>query len=144
MGPSFFIAHDRGEGIITHGTRQWTDYQATAHKFTVNLGAPAGLAIRVRGLNRYYAIMFLRGNRIALVKARDEQRLELSSVPFQWSLDTSYEVKIEVQGGTIVARIGKIVLRATDHEYPSGGVGLVVTDGSLSADSIDISPIRDI
>lgn len=144
MGPSFYIAHDRGEGIITHGTRDWTDYEATAHKFTVNLGAPAGVAVRVRGLNRYYAVMFLRGGRIALVKARDEKRLELTSVPFEWKQDIPYEVKLRAQGSTIKARVGDAVLTATDDEYTGGGVGLVVTDGSLSTDSIDIGPIRDI
>lgn len=142
MGPSFFIAHDHGEGIITHGTRDWTDYQATAHKFTVNLGAPAGVAIRVRGLNRYYAVMFTWGDRVALIKARDEQRTEMTSSAFPWKLDAAYEVTIRAQGSTITAKVGNLVLTATDTDYTGGGVGLVVTDGSLSTDSIDIGPIR--
>lgn len=141
MGPSFFIAQDSGEGMITHGTREWTDYQATAHKFVVNLGSPAGVAIRVRGLNRYYALMFVHGDRVALIKARDEQRLELAGAPFVWSLDRPYEVKIRTQGNSIVARVGDVVIKATDDDYAGGGVGLIVTDGSLSTDSIDIGPI---
>ncbi|ETN41707.1 uncharacterized protein HMPREF1541_03643 [Cyphellophora europaea CBS 101466] len=149
MGPSFFLGHDHGEGIITHGTRDWTDYDVTARGFKVNLGAPAGVAIRVRGLNRWYAVMFVKGQsdgktRMAIVKARDEKRIDLATEQFDWKLDTAYEVKLRAEGSKITATVADITLSAVDEEYVGGGVGLVVTDGSLSIDTIDISPVRDI
>lgn len=49
----FTIVHNLGEGIVIQGTRDWTDYRVTVADFSVQLGQPAGVAIRVRGLNRY-------------------------------------------------------------------------------------------
>ncbi|KPI38426.1 uncharacterized protein AB675_12096 [Cyphellophora attinorum] len=141
MGPSFFLAQSEGEGIISHGTREWTDYQVTAHNFTVNLGASSGVAVRVRGLNRWYGLMFLRVGKVALVKARDEARKELATKALDWSLDAKYEIAIKAEGGNLACRIGDLELRAYDDEYTSGGVGLVVTEGSISTDSIDIGPV---
>lgn len=140
LGPSFYIAQDRGEGLISHGTRDWTDYRAVAHDFVVNLGPRAGLAVRVQGLNRYYAVMFIRGGKVALVKAADEERIDLVAAKFKWTLDTKYRVELSVMGADIYARVGEVELRATDAAYTGGAVGLVVAEGSLSADSIDIEP----
>ena len=52
--PSFRISQDRGEGIIIHGTRQWTDY-SVASDVVLHLGTYGGVAVRVQGLRRYYA-----------------------------------------------------------------------------------------
>ena len=141
-GPSFFIAHDCGEGMISTGTRDWFNYRVTASKFVVNLGAPAGLAVRVRGLNRWYALMFLRGGHVALVKARDEQRIELAAKSIDWKLDAEYNVVFEVEGSTLRGSVRGVNLEAQDEEYESGGMGLVVTDGSLSADSLGVERVE--
>lgn len=140
MGPSFYIAQDRGEGIISQGTRDWTDYRAVVRDFMVNLGPRAGLAMRVQGLNRYYAVMFIRGGKVALVKAADEKRVELAAAEFKWNLDEKCDLELLVVGTDIYARVGDVELRAADSDYTGGAVGLVVTEGSLSADSIDIEP----
>ena len=140
MGRSFYIAQDRGEGTISHGTRDWTDYRAVVHGFVVNLGPRAGLAVRVQGLNRYYAVMFIRGGKIVLVKAADEKGVELAAAEFAWNLDTKYELELSVVGTGIYAKVGDVELRATDDAYTGGAVGLVITEGSLSADGIDIEP----
>ncbi len=143
-GPSFFIAHDNGEGMISTGTRDWHNYRVTASKFVVNLGGPAGLAARVRGLNRWYALTFLQGGRVALLKAKDEQRLELVVEAFEWKLDEEYQVTLEVEGSTLRGSIGKLEFEADDEEYDGGGTGLVVTDGSLSVDSIEVGTTKSI
>ncbi|KAL1981939.1 hypothetical protein VTN96DRAFT_2003 [Rasamsonia emersonii] len=145
-GSGFCIAQDSGEGIIAYGTREWKDYVVSVPRLIVNLGTVAGVAVRVQGLNRYYAVMLLSGppRRIALVKARDEQRAELASAPFDWTLDTAYEVTVSVEGNAITGRLENWgpVLQAVDGEYAGGGIGLVVTDGSVVADQFDIAPVR--
>lgn len=141
MKPSFCIVKNRGEGIIIHGTREWTDYRVTVTDFTVQLGQPAGVAIRVRGLNRYYAVMFSgNGKTVTLIKALDEERIVLDSAEFLWKLDQSYEVIIQAKGPQIVARIGgtEVKLMAEDDQYVGGGLGLIVTDGAMSAGQIMI------
>ncbi|KUI68058.1 hypothetical protein VM1G_03600 [Cytospora mali] len=144
MKPSFCIVKNRGEGILIHGTREWTDYRVTVTDFIVQLGQPAGVAIRVRGLNRYYAIMFCdRGKTVALVKALDEKRIVMASADCSWELDQTYEVSIQAKGSQIIGRVGSmgVELMAEDDQYVGGGVGLVVTDGTMSAGHIDIAPV---
>lgn len=139
---SFYIAQDIGEGIITHGTRDWTDYTVVAQKLTVHLGAPSGVAARVQGLNRYYALMFTKGSRVVLIKALDDRRIELASSEFDWRLDEPYEVAVTVQGKAIKGMIGGgPILEAEDDQYFGGGIGLVVTEGSVSANQFDIAPL---
>ena len=139
---SFYIAQDRGEGIISYGTRDWTDYTVIATRLTIHLGAPAGVAVRVQGLNRYYTLLFMRDKRVALVKALDDQRIEIANTLFDWQLDTPYEVVLSVEGKNIRGRIDDgPVLEAVDDQYAGGGIGLVVTDGSVSVDKFDIAPV---
>ncbi|OTB17672.1 hypothetical protein K445DRAFT_56222 [Daldinia sp. EC12] len=147
-GGTFVVAQDQGEGIVTYGTREWTDYRAIFRDFIVNIGEPVGVAMRVRGLNRYYALFFYKGggdpgsagNRVALVKARDEERIELTSAEFDWNYDVSYSITFKVSGDLLYARVGKTELSARDAEYPGGGIGMVATDGSILVGSVKIGP----
>jgi hypothetical protein len=100
----------------------------------IKFGAPAGLAIRVQGINRYYAVTFTADKRINIVKARDAHRSILSSAAFPWELDCKYRVTLVAHGKIIVARVGDTELRSVDGEYGRGGIGLIATDGCVSAD----------
>lgn len=137
----FCIVQNRGEGIVIHGTREWTDYRVTASNFVVQLGHPAGVAIRVRGLHRYYAFLLTgAGKTVSLVKAYDENRIVLASVSFDWSLDEQYEISIQAVGSKISGQIGDVQLSAEDNGYKGGGLGLIVTDGAVSASSVKVEP----
>ncbi|KAL4911317.1 hypothetical protein BDW74DRAFT_184698 [Aspergillus multicolor] len=142
---SFILCQDTGEGIAMYGTKEWTDYRVSVPKLKVNLGAPVGVALRVQGLNRYYALLLTNtnsgGRRMALVKAKDEGRITLASVPFEWALDGEYDFVLEAQGDTILGRINGVELTASDNQYPGGGAGLVVTEGAICVDSVEISPL---
>ncbi|RDW93512.1 ADP-ribosylglycohydrolase family protein [Aspergillus mulundensis] len=141
---SFILSHDTGEGIAMYGTKEWTDYRVSVPKLKVNLGAPVGVAIRVQGLNRYYALPLTNtnsgGRRVALVKAKDEDRITLASVPFEWALDGEYDFALEAQGARIRGRINGVDITASDDQYLGGGVGLVVTEGAICVDCVGISP----
>ncbi|KAI1654414.1 ADP-ribosylglycohydrolase [Daldinia decipiens] len=146
---TFVVAQDQGEGIVSYGTRDWTNYRVIFRDFTANIGGPAGVAVRVRGLNRYYALFFHKGsanisgskNRIALIKALDDERIELASADFDWEYDLPYNVIFKVSGDLLNARIGKTELSARDAQYLGGGIGMVVTDGSILTKSIKIGPL---
>lgn len=142
MGPSFFLAQNRGEGLLSQGTRDWVDYQTLVSDFVVEFGGPMGVATRVQGLNRYYALMFTQDKRIALVKAKDEKRTELGSKSLDWKHNAKYEVRLGVQGDKIRAQVGDVNLEVADGEYTGGAAGFVVTNGALSADSITICPVK--
>ncbi len=138
---TFRISQDRGSGIIIHGTREWTDYRVSS-TLTVHLGASAGLAARVQGLRRYYALLLEAHDRLRLVKIRDDARIVLAEAPCSWTLEKPVALELEVRGAMIAGAVdGSIVLKATDSSampFENGGVGLVITEGALSTDQIDI------
>src|SRR5580704_8453924 len=115
FAPAFRISQDRGSGIIIHGTREWTDYRVSS-AVTVHLGASAGLAARVQGLKRYYALLLEAHDCVRLVKIRDEARIVLAEAPCRWTLEKKVALELEVRGATIVGTAdGSIVIKATDR-----------------------------
>ncbi|KAI1385960.1 ADP-ribosylglycohydrolase [Hypoxylon trugodes] len=146
-GEKFIIAQDSGEGIVSYGTREWTDYKIVYRGFIINKGSLVGVAARVRGLNRWYGVLLSDGGkRISIVKAHDEERVELASKDFAWKVDTPYTLTVEVEGDELRARVegeASVELSAHDAGYGSGGIGIVATDGSAFVDSIDIRPLKD-
>ncbi|KAI1139403.1 ADP-ribosylglycohydrolase [Hypoxylon sp. FL0543] len=145
----FVLAHDEGEGMAIYGTREWTDYRVFFDDFAVNLGDAAGVAVRVRGLNRYYALVFLSdedGNRgVALVKALDEDRFTMDMADFAWAYDVPYTIILNVQGPYLRAQVGDVgdvMLSAHDNQYPGGGIGLLVCSGSVLSGTIEVGPSR--
>ncbi|KAI0445057.1 ADP-ribosylation/Crystallin J1 [Xylaria telfairii] len=138
-----FVAQDNGEGIVTYGTRDWADYKVTFRDFVINIGDPVGVEVRVQGLNRYYALEFVSGGHVVLLKALDKQRIKLATAGFDWKVNTKYLIFITVERSKLQAQVGNVTLSALDKQYQNGGVGLVATNGSLSLNSIDIGPITD-
>ncbi|KAI0124855.1 hypothetical protein BJ170DRAFT_478759 [Xylariales sp. AK1849] len=139
---TFMVTQNRGEGIVTYGTRDWGNYRVVANDFTINIGAPSGVVIRAQGLSRYYAIMFAKEGRLLLIKALDEKRIELASKEFNWKLDTPYRVQVEVEQDEIRARVDETEIKAADKQYRGGGCGFVATEGSIRAKSLQISPAK--
>ncbi|KAI5925295.1 ADP-ribosylation/Crystallin J1 [Camillea tinctor] len=137
----FLVAQDDGEGIVSYGTREWEAYKAVFNDFVVNIGGPSGVAVRVQGLNRYYALLFTNDKNLSLVKALDEERIELAKAEFDWKLDTPYTITMEADKHTIRARVGDIELTGYDHRYKGGGIGLLAADGSIVVSSIEVSPL---
>jgi ADP-ribosylglycohydrolase len=139
---AFRISQDRGEGMIIHGTRDWTDYRVMAD-LTVHLADHAGLGLRVQGLRRYYGVLLLRPNTLAIVRVYDGARTILAETPFDWTFDIAYPFEAEVAGRRITCKIGAIALEAEDdgpQALRDGGVALVLAKGALSTDEIRITP----
>ncbi|KAL8349141.1 hypothetical protein RB601_002032 [Gaeumannomyces tritici] len=170
LGRPFFMAHDSGEGLLYQGTRDWTDYTAAIDNFSIGLAAgPMGVAIRVQGMNRYYALV-LRGSEpkpdgdassvsreVAIIKARDAERTVLAMQRFDWELDAAYNLSISAVGSRMVGSVSRdrnadrvVLIEAVDEapwrdtnygcEFRGGGAGFVVTGGAVSADCLRITP----
>ncbi|KAL4768839.1 hypothetical protein BDW60DRAFT_219320 [Aspergillus nidulans var. acristatus] len=107
---SLVLSQSHDEGIAVYGARDWTNYRSLAPKLKVNMGAPVGVA----------------GRRVALVKAKDEQRITLSSVAFDWSVDGEYDFALEADGTSIRGRVQGVRITASDDQYSEGGIGLVI------------------
>ncbi len=140
---AFRISQDRGAGIIVCGARDWRDYRV-ASDVAVHLGSSAGLAARVQGLRRYYALQLEAGNKACLVKVRDDARTILAEAPCRWTLEEPITLALEVRGAEITGFAGAATLRGTDDSdtpFENGGIGLVIAEGALSADEIQVRPL---
>jgi hypothetical protein len=52
----FHVVQNEGTGLLIQGTRDWTNYQVSA-QITPHLCKAAGIAARVQGMMRYYALL---------------------------------------------------------------------------------------
>ncbi|KAL4997366.1 ADP-ribosylation/Crystallin J1 [Aspergillus recurvatus] len=120
---SFIVSQSNGEGIAMYGARDWADYRIFVPKVKVSMGNPS-------------AWLFVRK-----VKAKDEQRITLASMAFDWSLDGEYDFALEAEGTSIRGRVNGVEVTASDDQYSAGGIGLVVTEGAICLDSIETSPL---
>jgi ADP-ribosylglycohydrolase len=138
------ITNNDGLGSISQGTREWTDY-AVETEVTPLLAARWGLAARVQGRERYYALMFdaRDGGRVSLVR-RCHAETELAGQPFAWELDRPCRLRLDVQGHALRAFVDdRLLFQAedADERLRGGGVGLLVDTGSISAHEVRVRPV---
>ena len=138
------VTSNEGLGSIFQGTREWRDYSVEAD-ITPLLANRWGLAARVQGRERYYALMFdpSDGGQIRLVR-RCHTEDTLAAGRFAWHLDQAYRIRLEAQGRTLRAFVGdEPVLEAEDAEpgLHGGGIGLLVDTGSISTREVRVRPI---
>jgi ADP-ribosylglycohydrolase len=138
---AFRISQDRGEGMIIHGSRQWTDYQVAAD-LTMHLAEYAGVGVRVQGLRRYYAVLLTRSGSARLIRAYDGVVRILAEAPFTSEFETRYDFVVSAVGRRIRWRIGGFALEATDEDdnpLLDGGVSLIVCEGASSSNNIRVT-----
>lgn len=135
------IVKNHGTGLISQGTADWTDYRADAN-VKVYLAPSGGLAVRVGGLRRYYAMTLCDDGHVRLIKAMDGETT-LAEVAFPWEFDRWYALAVEVTGTRIRGWIdGDQVIDAMDEDDPltGGGVGLVITEGCMGSGAVRVRP----
>lgn len=139
------VTNDEGIGFISQGSRDWRDYRVRS-EITPLVAKAWGLAARVQGRERYYALVFeaVDGGRVKLVK-RDHEETVLAKASFPWEIDRSYALEMRLHGTEIQAFIdGKEVFSVRDEDklrLRGGAVALVVDTGSISAQAVHISPL---
>ncbi len=105
-----------------------------------------GLAARIQGRERYYAVMFdkFEGGRAKLIKRLHEESV-FASDRFSWQLDRKYVVELQVEDNEIQAFVdGRRILEFTDTQQlplSGGGVGLVVDTGSISTQAVHVTSL---
>ena len=140
---SFRVVQNSGRGLIAHGGSGWTDYRASA-SLTPALSRVCGLAVRVAGLRRYYALLLTAGNRLELVRMRDTETT-LAKVAFEWSVFEPRAFQLEAHGSRLRAWMdGRLAFDLIDPEpLTGGGVGLVIEEGTVSCDAVHLEPVGD-
>ena len=139
------LCQNSGRGLLMTGTRDWRNYRVTS-TLTPHLVTATGVAVRVQGLRRYYALLLTHrnGQPIAqLVKVLHDETV-LAETAFEWSFGTGYELSLQVDGQRFQGAInGKPVFDLTDDEptLSSGGIALVCEEGRVGTDAVQVAAV---
>ena len=109
---------------------------------TLHLATAAGLAARVQGMQRYYALLLTRDGTARLVKALDGDTV-LAECPFAWTFGATYDFALTVRGTHIEAAIdGQVLFAVEDADRPltDGAVALVVEEGRIMCEAVAVAP----
>ena len=139
----FRLIQNVGRGIVTQGTREWQDYEVTT-RMTPHMCEEGGVAVRVQGLERYYALI-MDEKYTRFVRRLDGKDFILSEIKGGWVFGSSYEIKVHVTGNSLTAFVnGKKVLDATDPDmlFGGGGIGLLATVGRIGVDKVSVKPLK--
>ncbi len=139
---AYRLVQNTGRGLLIQGTREWQDYQVEA-SITVHLAQAAGIAARVQGMRRYYALLLCAEGKARLIKALDGDQV-LVEMDFAWELGVVYTITLRVQGQHLEALIdGSVLFAVEDWDRPltGGGVAFVCEAGRLMSEAMTVQPI---
>ncbi len=139
------VIQNHGRGLLIQGTRDWTDTQIEA-VVRPHLIKSGGIAIRVQGLQRFYALLLKTPGVVQLVKVFDGEETVLASAPLDWEIECDYTLRLSAQGSRLRAWVGdNCMLEAEDPATPllDGAVALVIEDGYMEVNGIEIRPPTD-
>ena len=124
---AFRISQDRGEGMIIHGGRQWTDYRVRDRADRPPRPQYAGVGVRVQGLRRYYAAILVRPGLLRLIRVRDDEVAVLAEAPFAVDLRRALCVRhSRLSAASSPLAVGAARLEVRDESAEAladGGVG---------------------
>jgi hypothetical protein len=139
---AYRLSQNSGTGLISQGTADWDDYRVSA-EVKILLAKQGGLAARVGGMRRWYALLLCDDGMVRLVKNREAVSV-LAESPFAWELDKPYRLTLTVKGDRITGEIdGQQVADVRDEDDPleSGGVALIVTEGTIGSEAVRVQPL---
>ena len=137
---AFHLSQDRGTGLFIQGSRDWQNYAVEA----AIMSDPAksfGLAARVQGLTRYYALILGPNQALRLVRNYDGVQA-LVEVPFHWSWSEHYLFNLEVNRTAIAGSVnGSELIRYDDPDAMllDGGIALVCEEGLIMTDEVKVT-----
>ncbi len=137
------VCQTEGTGLLIQGTRNWRDYVVIAN-VTPRMARSAGIAIRVQGLRRYYALLLCQDNKLRLIKYDFGAKL-LAEAEFEWTFGQTVELSLAAEGKHLKARAnGKQIFELDDAIQPidGGAFALVVEEGCVESGPVTISPVE--
>jgi ADP-ribosylglycohydrolase len=140
---AFHLCQDRGTGLFIQGGRDWQDYTIQA-AITADPAKSFGLAARVQGLARYYALMLGPNQALRLLRNYDLVVL-LAEVPFTWNWHRRYHFNLQVVGNLISGSVdGNELIRYHDPDIAlrDGGIALVCEEGLIMTDEVSVAAVK--
>lgn len=136
------LVQNEGRGLLIQGTREWGNYQAEA-TINLHLAQAAGVAVRVQGMQRYYALLLCADGKARLIKALDGDQV-LAEGDFTWQQGESHHFMLSVNGNRLRAAIDtQPLFDVTDHHNPltGGGVAFVCEAGRIASEAMTVAPV---
>lgn len=137
----FRLAQDQGRGLLMQGTRRWKNV-AVAATVTPFLARRFGLAVRVQGMTRYYALLVDGNGGIELVRVHNTETT-LVKGKVDWDGESPLSLRLEVFGDELWGRVdGVRVLNAVDSgsKLKGGGIALIVEEGCINVNGVEVRP----
>jgi hypothetical protein len=137
---AFRVSNNASRGIMSVGTRDWVDYTVQA-TITPYLAKNFGIAARIQGLRRYYALVLSNDQKLKLIKQDDTVETVLAETPFAWDVFTPVTFTLTVEGDNLTGSVnGGSTISATDpgSRLCCGGAGFVIEEGTMGSEAITI------
>jgi ADP-ribosylglycohydrolase len=138
----FHLSQNRGTGLFIQGSRDWQNY-AVQSAIMSDPAKSFGLAARVQGLTRYYALL-LGPNQVARLIRNYDGIQVLAETPYSWNWSEHYRFNLEVSGAEIVGSLnGTELIRYHDSGsvLVDGGIALVCEEGLIMTDEVAITAV---
>jgi hypothetical protein len=134
----FRLVQNEGRGLLMQGTREWTGYVAEA-TITPTLMSAGGIAIRVQGLRRFYALLLCADGHARLVRALNDD-VVLGEAPFNLQAGRSYALRLEADGARLRAWIdNNLLFEVEDDSLAGGAAAFVLQEGHMVSHGMKIS-----
>ena len=136
---AYRLMQNHGTGMLIQGTRDWQDYTVRA-EIMPHMLKSTGLAARVQGLERYYALLVTAEQKAMLVKSLDGRAI-LAEADFSFAWDDKIRFELRVQGSQITGVLNdQTLFSVTDTDRPllEGAVGLVIEEGRMECEEVVI------
>ncbi|MDA0333805.1 MAG: ADP-ribosylglycohydrolase family protein [bacterium] len=141
-GVRFRLIHNEGRGLLINGTHDWTDYCLRA-RVTPHMAAEAGIAARVGGMRRFYALLLCHGQRLRLLRCCEGGEQILAEADFAWAPNEGYDLSLSVVGSQLVAVAdGREMFSLEDTQLSTGAIALVQTEGHSYFSDVSLEAIR--
>ena len=137
------LAQDEGRGLLIHGTRQWKNIEVEA-TITPYMAKRFGLAIRVQGLQRYYALLLDGRGKVELVRACGEETV-LAETTFEWRNNEPVHLRLHVVENELQGWVDEIRVTAavdSDSTLLEGGIALVIEEGCICVHHVQVQPAQ--
>ncbi|MEZ4859924.1 MAG: ADP-ribosylglycohydrolase family protein [Caldilineaceae bacterium] len=139
---AYRLVQNTGRGLLIQGTREWQDYEVSS-EITIHLASAAGLAARVQGMRRYYALLLCHPGKVRLIKALDGDQI-LGEADFAWRLGKPYQFTLRVTGTRLQGLIdGQRIFDVDDAARPltGGGIAFICEEGRIMSEAMTVQPI---
>lgn len=130
--PQYRVTHNAGTGLVMIGTQEWRN-QYLKLTGLVDMAKSFGIAARVQGLQRYYAMILTDQNKVQLIRQYDTRTI-LAEADYTYKPFHPYHIALHIDENRIQGWLdGSKLFDLTDpdNQLQSGASALLCEEGTL-------------